>query len=45
MIAWMVGVAIYYAVQQFLPDLGATLPSYIATSVLYYVMRRGFGDL
>ncbi|MEM3366413.1 MAG: cytosine permease, partial [Candidatus Methanomethyliaceae archaeon] len=45
LVAWIIGVAIYYAVQQSLPDLGATLPSFIATSLIYYIMRRGFGDL
>ncbi|MGQ9759897.1 MAG: cytosine permease [Candidatus Methanomethylicaceae archaeon] len=43
--AWLMGVIVYYWVQQFLPDLGATLPSFIITSIMYWIMRRILGDL
>ncbi|MGC8937081.1 MAG: cytosine permease, partial [Candidatus Methanomethylicaceae archaeon] len=42
--AWIIGVAIYYGVQQVSPDLGATLPSFIATSIVYFIMRKSLGD-
>ena len=45
LVAWIIGIVIYYVLQQSLPDLGATLPSFIVTSIIYYIMRRSFGDL
>ncbi len=42
--AWIIGVAIYYGVQQVSPDLGATLPSFIAPSIVYFIMRKSLGD-
>ncbi|HVZ28784.1 MAG TPA: putative hydroxymethylpyrimidine transporter CytX, partial [Asticcacaulis sp.] len=38
--AWVVGVTVYYGIAQFLPALGATLPSLAAAAVVYWVFKK-----
>jgi NCS1 family nucleobase:cation symporter-1 len=38
--AWVVGVAVYYGITQFLPALGATLPSLAAAAGIYWTFKK-----
>jgi NCS1 family nucleobase:cation symporter-1 len=38
--AWVAGVAVYYGINQFLPALGATLPSLAAAAAVYWGFKR-----
>ncbi len=38
--AWVCGVALYYAVAQFLPALGATLPALVGAALVYWGFKK-----
>ena len=40
LLAWVAGVAAYQGLSRLLPDLGATLPSFIVAGAVYWVLRR-----
>ncbi|WP_454717814.1 putative hydroxymethylpyrimidine transporter CytX [Caulobacter segnis] len=39
LLAWVAGVAAYQALSRLLPDLGATLPSFIVAGAVYWTLR------
>lgn len=41
--AWIIGVATYHYVLNFLPSLGATLPSFAVAAFAYWALRVSFG--
>jgi putative hydroxymethylpyrimidine transporter CytX len=39
-VSWIIGVSSYFLVQQVLPEIGATLPSFVITVMVYTTLRR-----
>lgn len=39
-VVWVLGIAVYFAVQYLIPDLGATLPSFIVTALVYLALSK-----
>ena len=42
LLAWVIGVAAYQALSRLAPDLGATLPSFVAAGVAYWGLKRAW---
>ncbi|MBO9547587.1 putative hydroxymethylpyrimidine transporter CytX [Caulobacter sp.] len=40
LLAWVAGIAAYQALSRLVPDLGATLPSFIMAGAVYWALRR-----
>jgi len=43
LLAWAIGVAAYQGLSRLAPDLGATLPSFVAAGVVYLGLKRAWG--
>lgn len=38
--AWALGIILYHAIARYLPWLGASIPSFVATSILYLILAK-----
>jgi len=45
LLAWALGVAAYQALSRLTPDLGATLPSFVAAGLAYWGLKRLAGKV
>jgi len=42
-LAWLAGVSLYLYITNFVPDIGASLPSLSLTALIYYLLKRYLG--